>query len=69
LQREVLPIWDCTTNRVDMCHPFLGLATADGPGMTYLNGLVGHKGKMAVVYSVHFQGVTKKENHSIIQLY
>ena len=45
LQREGLPIWDCTTNRVDMCHPFLGLATADGPGMTYLNGLVGHKEK------------------------
>ncbi|KAF8811705.1 hypothetical protein BYT27DRAFT_7221374 [Phlegmacium glaucopus] len=26
-------------------NPFLALATADGPGMAYLNGLVGHHGK------------------------
>jgi hypothetical protein len=45
LQREGLPIWNCITNTVDICHPFLSLATADGPGMTYLNGLVGHQGK------------------------
>ena len=30
---------------MDICHPFLSLVTADGPGMTYLNGLVGHQGK------------------------
>jgi hypothetical protein len=45
LQREGLPIWDCITNTVNICHPFFSLATADGPGMTYLNGLVGHHGK------------------------
>jgi hypothetical protein len=45
LQREGLPIWDCITNTVNICHPFFGLGTADGPGMTYLNGLVGHHGK------------------------
>jgi hypothetical protein len=45
LQREGLPIWDCLTNTVNICHPFFSLGTADGPGMTYLNGLVGHHGK------------------------
>jgi hypothetical protein len=45
LQREGLPIWDCITNTVNISHPFLSLATADGPGMTQLNGLVGHHGK------------------------
>jgi hypothetical protein len=45
LQREGLHIWDCITNTVNISHPFLSLATADGPGMTYLNGLVGHHGK------------------------
>lgn len=45
LQREGLPIWDCITNTVEICHPFFSLGTADGPGMTYLNGLVGHHGK------------------------
>jgi hypothetical protein len=45
LQREGLKMWNCATNTVDICHLFLGLATADGPGMTYLNGLVGHHGK------------------------
>jgi hypothetical protein len=45
LQREGLPIWDCITNTVNISHPFFSLATADGPGMTYLNGLVGHHWK------------------------
>jgi hypothetical protein len=45
LQREGLCVWNCITNQVNICHPFLSLATADGPGMTYLNGLVGHHGK------------------------
>jgi hypothetical protein len=30
---------------VNISHPFFGLGTADCPGMTYLNGLVGHHGK------------------------
>jgi len=30
---------------VEILHLFLALGTADGPGMTYLNGLVGHHGK------------------------
>jgi hypothetical protein len=45
LQREGLRIWDASRGLVFVSHPFLALATADGPGMTYLNGLVGHHGK------------------------
>jgi hypothetical protein len=30
---------------MNICHPFFSLGTADGPGMTYINGLVGHHGK------------------------
>ena len=45
LQREGLCIWDASRNEIFTSHPFLALGTADGPGMTYLNGLVGHHGK------------------------
>lgn len=45
LQREGLRIWDALANRVFVSNLFLGLNTADGPGMAYLNGLVGHHGK------------------------
>lgn len=44
LQLEGLPIWDAERNCVFIDHPFFALGTADGPGMTYLNGLVGHHG-------------------------
>jgi hypothetical protein len=44
LQTEGLMVWDALEDRVFESHIFLGLATADGPGMTYLNGLVGHHG-------------------------
>ena len=37
-------IWDASGDRVFRSFPYLLLATADGPGMTYLNGLVGHSG-------------------------
>lgn len=45
LQNEGLQIWDSVTKIVITSHPFLALATAGGPGMAYLNGLVGHHGK------------------------
>ena len=45
LQQEGLYIWDASTNRLFISKLFLGLSTADGPGMAYLNGLVGHHGK------------------------
>ena len=45
LQKEGLPIWNASHNVVEISRPFFALGAADGPGMTYLNGLVGHHGK------------------------
>ena len=45
LQKEGLHMWDAAKQKFVTSHPFLCLATADGPGMAYLNGLVGHYGK------------------------
>ncbi|KJA14969.1 hypothetical protein HYPSUDRAFT_149723, partial [Hypholoma sublateritium FD-334 SS-4] len=45
IQNEGLPIWDASSNRLFCSGLFLALNTADGPGMAYLNGLVGHHGK------------------------
>ncbi|KAH9855151.1 hypothetical protein C2E23DRAFT_883119 [Lenzites betulinus] len=44
LQRTGLSIWDASEGRLFTSYLFLLLATADGPGMAYLNGLVGHQG-------------------------
>lgn len=44
LQKEGLNIWDAHDDKVVKSHPFLLMQTADGPGMTGLNGLVGHHG-------------------------
>jgi len=45
LQKEGLPIWDASHNAVETSQLFFTLGAADGPGMSYLNGLVGHRGK------------------------
>jgi hypothetical protein len=45
IQKEGLQIWDAARNQRLSSNPFLALATADGMGMVYLNGLVGHHGK------------------------
>ena len=45
VQQEGLHIWDASEDRSFISKLFLGLNTADGPGMAYLNGLVGHHGK------------------------
>ena len=44
LAKEGLKVWDAHQDRVFTSNPFLFLGTADGPGMTYLNGLSGHSG-------------------------
>jgi hypothetical protein len=44
LQHEGLHIWDSLDDRVFISHPFFAIASADAPGMTYINGLVGHQG-------------------------
>jgi len=45
LQHEGLCIWNACTNRSYLANLFIALGTADGPGLAYLNGLVGHHGK------------------------
>jgi len=45
IQREGLPVWDASINTRYMANIFLAVATSDGPGLAYLNGLVGHHGK------------------------
>ncbi len=45
LQKEGLSIWDAAIDRLFISRLFLGLNTADGPAMAYLNSLVGHHGK------------------------
>lgn len=44
LQRNGLELWDAASQRQITSHPYLLLATADGPGMAYLSGFVGHQG-------------------------
>ena len=46
IQKEGLKIWDARRDVVFTFHIYLTLATADGPGMTYLNGLNGHQGAL-----------------------
>jgi hypothetical protein len=45
IQREGLAIWDAFRNKLYKSPPFLVLGCADGPGLAYLNGLIGHHGK------------------------
>jgi hypothetical protein len=46
IQVDGLGIWDAYRDIKFISHPFLLIVGADGPGMTYLNGQVGHSGKM-----------------------
>ena len=45
LQRKGLCIWNAYTDRSYLANLFIALGTTDGPGLAYLNGLVGHHGK------------------------
>jgi len=40
-----LCIWDASQDKIFVSYPLVALGAADSPGMTYLNGLVGHLGK------------------------
>ncbi|KAJ3508503.1 hypothetical protein NLJ89_g5715 [Agrocybe chaxingu] len=44
LMKEGLSIWDAVTETVFRSDLYLHLGAADGPGLTYLNGLTGHSG-------------------------
>ncbi|GJF00590.1 hypothetical protein PsYK624_168830 [Phanerochaete sordida] len=45
LMREGLKIWDASTDRLFLSKLFVLFLTADGPGMQFINGLVGHSGR------------------------
>ncbi|GJE93591.1 hypothetical protein PsYK624_097510 [Phanerochaete sordida] len=44
LMKDGLRIWDALRDIEFMSYPFLIIASADGPGLAYLNGLNGHNG-------------------------
>ena len=45
LQKEGLLIWNVEHDAVFRSHPYLLYPTADGPGLVYWDGMVGHSGK------------------------
>ena len=45
LQKDSFSIWDALKDENITSYPFFALGTTDGPGLTHLNGLVGHMGK------------------------
>ncbi|EDR10718.1 uncharacterized protein LACBIDRAFT_315413 [Laccaria bicolor S238N-H82] len=45
LQNEGLRIWDASQDLVAISKLFFAIGAADGPGLVYLNGFVGHHGK------------------------
>ncbi|KAL1937343.1 hypothetical protein VTO73DRAFT_13804 [Trametes versicolor] len=58
LQNDGLQIWDAQ-QRQFRSDPYLLLATADGPGMAYLNGMVGHQGARGCRLYCGFRGRLK----------
>jgi hypothetical protein len=46
IQKEGLMLWISSEDTLVTTNPYLALATADGPGMAYLNGFVGHSGRV-----------------------
>lgn len=59
LQRDGMQIWDAAQQREFRSDPYLLLATADGPGMAYLSGLVGHQGGRGCRLYCGFRGRLK----------
>lgn len=43
LQKEGLKFWKATSKRVESSDPYLVFMTADGVGLSYMNGFAGHK--------------------------
>lgn len=62
LQKNGFQIWDACDDKVVTSRPFLLLETADGPGMTTLNGLVGHHGAYGCRLYCPLKGRHKKGN-------
>src|ERR1700722_1568794 len=56
LQIEGLRIWNSFKNQIVTSSLYFLLGTADGPGMTYLNGLVGYKSAFRCQFYCPFKG-------------
>ena len=63
LQKEGLSIWDASVKQRFSSKPFVVMATADGPGMAYLNGLVGHTGVISCQLYCPVTGRCKETGH------
>jgi len=63
LQKEGLSIWDASVKQQFSSKPFVVMATADGPGMAYLNGLVGHTGVIGCRLYCPVTGHRKEGGH------
>ena len=63
IQKEGLAIWNVFADSYYISHPFLALVTADGPAMVYINGLVGHQGKIACQLYCPFPGRCKGSHY------
>ena len=63
LQKEGLSIWDASVKQRFSSRPFVVMATADGPGMVYLNGLVGHTGVIGCRLYCPITGRRKESGH------
>ncbi|OBZ70829.1 hypothetical protein A0H81_09275 [Grifola frondosa] len=67
LQRQGLRIWDAIDKATFISHPFLALATADGPAMAMLSGLVGHFGASGCRLFCPLRGRRRLAETTIIQ--
>lgn len=64
LQHEGLPIWDALQDTRYISNLFIALGTADGPGLAYLNGLVGHHGRNGCRLYCGMPGCLKTNGHT-----
>lgn len=62
LMKEGLTIWDASQDRVFRSKVFLAYVTADGPGMQFVNGLVGHSGRYGCRLYCPVRGRRKKNS-------
>jgi hypothetical protein len=77
LMKEGLGVWDASKNISFISDLFILLGLADGPGLTYLNGLTGHsgafgcrlycpvKGRRKEGGNHYYPALSKPENYSI----
>ena len=63
IQNEGLSIWDAFIGMLYTSSPFLMVASADGPVMAYINGLVGHQGRIGCQLYCPFQGRCKGSHY------